>query len=97
MLTRKGVDVGSQRPTALGRAAMPVYGVTQAASVGVMGSLGTWAVSLIAGDLAEENEALKGENATLREEKARLIGVLQEKGSTSSWWRVAPSTNSVTM
>ncbi|MFW5966390.1 MAG: rod shape-determining protein MreC [Persicimonas sp.] len=78
MVTGSDADVGreaSSKPVQMARSGL-VW-----AQVGVHDALawtGDLAARLGGGDLAEENEELREEVARLREERSRLIGVLQE-------------------
>lgn len=78
LVTSAGAEVGapSSTPTQF---AGGVVGGTQAGVHVVIGGLGDlWTRLTGSGELAEENEELRREVARLREEKTRLIGVLQE-------------------
>lgn len=75
MTDRDGVGTDSSAPDRWLRGGM---GWLRAAEAGVIGGVGNTWESLFTGDLSRENEKLRQEVARLREEKARLIGVLQE-------------------
>lgn len=71
-------DIGQETSTA-GAWGGAAVGAAQAGVYSVVGSVGDlWRRVIGGGELAEENEELRAEVDRLREENARLIGVLQE-------------------
>lgn len=76
--TSAGAGVGEDPQTPPGRLARAGLGWGHVGVIRVMGNVGGWLDRAFASELAEENERLEREVARLREEKARLIGVLQE-------------------
>lgn len=72
-----GAEVGTER-NVVARTFSAGVTLAQTGTSGVLGDAGAWIGSFFGGTVAEENERLKAEVARLREEKTRLIGVLQE-------------------
>jgi rod shape-determining protein MreC len=76
--TRAGASIGvSSGPAPLGWMQQAV-GYGQLGGYRVVGGVGSFWLRLTAADVVAENEELKAEVSRLREEKSRLIGVLQE-------------------
>lgn len=71
-------EVGEVDSTPTGRWVRSAMAVGQLGAYRSLGWIGGIWDRLTAGDLAEENARLEAEVARLREEKSRLIGVLQE-------------------
>lgn len=72
-----GAEVGTER-NLVARTLSAGLTFAQSGTSGVLGDFGGWIGNLFEGDAADENEELRAEVARLREEKTRLIGVLQE-------------------
>lgn len=70
--------VGGESPTGPSSWVRSSVGWVELASYSVVGGVGDLWSRLTGSDLAEENRKLKKKVARLREEKSRLIGVLQE-------------------
>jgi len=60
------------------RATSTAFGWVQSGGAHVVATAGAWLGDLFRGDVAAKNEELEARVARLEEEKARLIGVLQE-------------------
>lgn len=78
MATNVGVGVGQTRTSAPGELSRRGVGMGQAGAWQVTATITGWLSSKLSSDQDQELEQLQKENARLREEKARLIGVLQE-------------------
>lgn len=78
--TSAGASIGVSSGPAPMTWAQQGLGYAQLGGHRVVGGVGAFWLRLTATDLVKENEELKAEVARLREEKSRLIGVLQENG-----------------
>ncbi|MFU8806287.1 MAG: rod shape-determining protein MreC, partial [Bradymonadaceae bacterium] len=76
--TSAGASIGVSSGPAPARWVQQGLGWAQLGGHSVVGGLGSFWLRLTASDVVAENEELKEEVARLREEKSRLIGVLQE-------------------
>ena len=71
-------DIGQTNPTRPGAWVRSGVGWVGSAQYGLVAGVGDVWRRLVAGELAEKNRQLEKQVARLREEKSRLIGVLQE-------------------
>ena len=78
LLFGQGGEVVTSDPSSLDSAASQVVGAGQRAGARAGGSLRGWLIELLGGDDIHDVGLLRQENQRLEEEKARLIGILQE-------------------
>lgn len=78
LLLGQGAQLNTDEPSGVDSVGAQVVGAGQRVGAQTGGSLKGWLIELLGGDDIHEMSLVRQENQRLREEKARLIGILQE-------------------